>query len=90
MSYTKGPWKYSKSTGRVTGPAGNTVADARYKNSELDAPLISASPDLLEALKEVEWSDGGYCPQCERRNGEQHQDKCLVGNAIAKAKGWSA
>jgi hypothetical protein len=51
------------------------------------AQLLTAAPDLLEALKECEWSDGGGCPQCAATRGEPHQSKCILGNALDKAEG---
>lgn len=53
-------------------------------------PLCRAVADrdeLLKALKEVQWSDGGRCPQCGRFPETKHQPRCVVGNAIAHAEG---
>lgn len=43
--------------------------------------------ELLEALKEVQWSNGGMCPQCAFGPKRGHQDRCVIGCAIAKAEG---
>ena len=62
MSHTPGPWSLSTESvykTRVDGPDGNKVALAQYLISEgrsipeamANAALISAAPDLLEALE---------------------------------------
>lgn len=64
MSHTPGPWSLSTESvyaTRVDGPDGNKVALAQYLLSEgrsipeaiANARLISAAPDLLEALERV-------------------------------------
>jgi len=50
--------------------------------------------ELLEALKEAEWSKGGFCPLCggsihSSIGGEifkKHKDECKIGKAIARAE----
>jgi hypothetical protein len=59
---TPGPWRV-RSRVMVSGPAGNTISDVRYKNGEHDAGLIAMAPDLarrviaaedlVEALREI-------------------------------------
>jgi hypothetical protein len=64
--------------------------------SEANANLVAAAPEMLEVLKAVEWAgmtdaeDGGYeyaCPFCDAEVGrrEGHYDNCKLAAAIAKA-----
>jgi hypothetical protein len=57
-----------------------------------DAPLIAASPELLDVLKKVEWRGGdcynsGFCPSCGNLPVEAHAADCALSAAIAKAEG---
>jgi len=57
-----------------------------------NARLIAAAPDLLAALKSVEWScgireDGCCCRYCGTQDDSGHTPACIVGNAIAAAEG---
>ena len=80
MSHTPGPWSYTNE--RVVGPAGNTIADCRYKNGLLDARLIAAAPEMLEALKSA------YTVLTDDVPGKQFDDTVeAVYAAIAKATG---
>ncbi len=55
MSYTPGPWKVNKDFHpHVHGHDGSMVAVAQGHDKARDnARLISAAPDLLEALQEI-------------------------------------
>ena len=44
-----------------------TVIAYHVSEHTSNAHLISAAPQMLEALKDVEWSDCGQCPQCGMR-----------------------
>lgn len=93
MSHTPGPWTYDDES--VTGsvwsgnapsgawPTGVCVASVLGDSaeSEANARLIAAAPELLEALEEcLEWiRQNGRPPTSELRQ--------RVENAIAKARG---
>lgn len=57
---------------------------------KVDADLITASFELHAALEDVQWSNGGFCPQCCNGSLLGHQPKCLIGTALAHARGESA
>jgi len=63
------------------------------EHSKANANLISAAPDLVEALKAVEWHDIGtvtayrVCTNCAAWESIGHTDDCVVALALAKAKG---
>lgn len=55
------------------------------------ARLLLAAPDLLRALKLIEWSgvhDGtlGSCASCGKHRTEGHREDCQIGMAIAKTE----
>ena len=50
MTYTPGPWKVEDDGYTIVSPNGIHIADL---NSPLNARLIAAAPELLEALKEI-------------------------------------
>lgn len=62
-----------------------------------NARLWAAAPDLLAALEEIEYgqidiSRRGLeksCPSCQNSDGYGHGDDCLIGKALAKARGES-
>ena len=100
MSHTPGPWKVglpspdccgSKDFPYIVildygvGPTEPNVMASRL--SEANAHLIAAAPEMYEALKDVEWSHHGECPQCGRSQSLGHQPRCILGNALAKAEG---
>jgi hypothetical protein len=58
-----------------------------WDEAKSNARLIAAAPDMLAALKSMQWSDGGWYPECHSARHESHTGKCSVGNAIAAAEG---
>lgn len=79
-----GPWEFgTRDDGSIWLSLGDSVSGAHFQGdiecSAADASLISAAPDLLEALRSIE-NDSGTIPQAiwDLRNA-----------AIAKAEGRS-
>ena len=63
---------------------------AAYKETIRNMYLMSAAPEMYEALKEVEWApsefDGElYCPWCGDMKRMGHSDNCLRQMALKKA-----
>lgn len=60
-----------------------------------DAALFAAAPDMLAALRKLEWSAespryGRMCPACESLQSEgEHEPDCYLVAAIAKAEARS-
>jgi hypothetical protein len=72
------------------------VEPSLYEEGEAEAYaiLFAAAPDLLEACEALEWlgpqtADGYYtCQICHASTMfMKHEPDCIVGKAIAKAKG---
>jgi hypothetical protein len=61
------------------------------EEGDANARLIAAAPDLLEALKCVEWVMSGsgprFCSDCGHDRSRGHAKGCSVAAAIAKAEG---
>lgn len=102
-AHTPGPWviRGSNRWGDLTvEPAAEPPKEITVANvpRQEDAALVAAAPEMLAALKAIEWAaahEDGYnvCPFCSaryRKRGAAHRDTCIVGNAIAKAEGLSA
>lgn len=60
--------------------------DAGYEEAAANAALISAAPELFEALQAVERL-AGYCPCCGEMRGRPHAPKCQLSAALTKARG---
>ena len=94
MKHTPGPWKHSTHDGWdiVTSQQDGTICKLVYNNPE-NSRLIAAAPDLLEALKGLNYygEDGnGFCC-CPRMNwqdpDELHSTACAdARKAISKAE----
>jgi hypothetical protein len=91
--HTPGPLSATRisTSALIHDSSGICIGEAFMRGSETPDPLANAilwaaAPELLDALKEVQWCEGGYCPQCARELNEGHQEKCFVGNAIAKTE----
>ena len=51
------------------------------------AQLLAAAPNLLAALKSVEWDQNDQCVSCVQMREDGHRDYCVVRKAIKKAEG---
>ena len=105
MKHTPGPWKVLPPENAVLYNHNNQefgwmiYGDAPSdwyadcitmgKFSEADAHLVATAPELLEVLKQVEWTnavDGGtVCPWCGNRKYDGHDQDCPRQAVIAKA-----
>ncbi len=86
MKYTEGPWsieEFANETYRIRASIANRKHSSLEESvaiitgTKANADLISASPDMLEALETI-------CDQVTDLNFDQ---LCLVKNAIRKARG---
>ena len=90
MSHTPGPWRLEGD--RIMAANEKHVAlihddgtETYVSLTEADMHLISAAPDLLATLKEIEYAgEAGGCPSC---GGQPHMDHCSLQAAIRKAEG---
>jgi len=83
--HTPGPWRLIN--GLIRCPEGSCVLDADDANMrEADAVLVTAAPDLLEALRELVSQVQGY-QDCNGDKGFVVTDAIA---AIAKATGEQA
>lgn len=98
LKATPGPWTFDRRGENLVGGdgkriivygAGLSIATLPDKQGEYraNAAVVQASRDLYDALVETQWSDGGMCPQCAGYKDSGHQEKCLVGLALKKARG---
>lgn len=103
-NYTSGPWQVKPNSvgGPTVGPEGSVVADIRtyggphvggrqHPQTDANARLIAAAPDLLEALQEVVAGDAEEIEDAKRL-GVPFPDEMLAAYhkaraAIAKATG---
>lgn len=88
MSHTPGPWEISKLATPDYAPEfaiyagpGPKVAIVTHGNSEANAKLIAAAPDLLAALQDL------MTPAIERNPNLWHEARTKARAAIAKATG---
>jgi hypothetical protein len=57
------------------------------------ATLISAAPDMMEVLEEIEWGGSDYsrefdaCPWCLEGKKRGHKEDCKFAAALRKARG---
>lgn len=81
MKPTPGPWQHDKEANVVFRVVGDRDADIAIVVDEDAGPLISAAPDLLEALEMLRetWTGTSYA----QWTTEMHAADC----AIAKARG---
>ncbi len=104
--HTPGPWVVIEREDEancysLVQPSEHWLAAIRF-NGELmpavqaaTACLIGAGPDMLAALKAVEWSAErrvekhpvSCCPVCRGEFSIGHEDDCAIDAAIAKAEG---
>ena len=95
MAYTPGPLTISEAedgsgdwcivdVNHCIGEAYHCVAYLAYRDAEANARLWAAAPDLLAALKAVEWVDG-RCPWCH--TDWDHTPDCPRQAALATAEG---
>ena len=102
-THTAGPWE--EISGAIFGKEYAVATTCNLEHIFIDGPMISAAnarliaaaPDLLEILKNIQWSkniksplDGKYhhcCPWCERTMISGHVSECHVAKAIKKATG---
>ena len=93
MTHTQGPWKahraiWDKETGDVA-----YILEGVKEARAADSYLITAAPDMLEALEEVMGEldvEGLPCPLCGGSAASGHKYNCLwhvVNAAIKKARG---
>jgi hypothetical protein len=90
MTHTKHPWQYGTENEGYFIANGELRPDiAKQIQSEADASLIAAAPDLLEAVQSfLNWSDSVYYGEDTSRELENAKDKARA--AINKAIGEQA
>lgn len=107
--HTPGPWRVEEGpffaairadAAGVSGIASIQMVSPSTEQATANASLISAAPEMLFVLKEVEWAADGEdalgwtvpcCPFCEalRASGE-HFGFCKLSAAIVKAEGGAS
>jgi hypothetical protein len=95
------PWEVKKyrpdDTSTIHGANGAVVCIVYDR----DAPLISAAPEMLAMLKDLEWAGGkakdyqcgaiwNTCPSCQAMSGYGHHESCRLAALLAKAEGKDA
>ena len=113
MAHTPGPWWYDKRTESIGCPSGwlgkvqlTRKADPSFGNPDDDGQLMAAAPELLAALKAIEWIDGQdtapgmagmmeqVCFWCDKvgtpDDGWAHNPDCIRQAALDKARGECA
>jgi hypothetical protein len=99
--FTPGPWEISESAyvcrqaivARTPegdlDPIAEVMGSGKGQNLA-NARLIAAAPDLIAALKSVEWVMGAgprFCADCGRDRSVGHYKGCRLAAALAKAEG---
>jgi hypothetical protein len=106
--HTPGPWRVEEGpffaairadAAGVSGIASIQLVSPSTAQAIANAHLISAAPEMLFVLKEVEWAADGEdalgwtvpcCPFCAAtKAGGAHFDFCALSAAISKAEGRS-
>lgn len=103
--HSPAPWSHNASTGLIYDAKGEIIGsmipcDPKTPPQAIDANrlVVSAAPQLLAALANVEWRgetwDAGLevmnegCPYCHAlKDHGVHKDDCLVMQALQAAKG---
>jgi hypothetical protein len=68
------------------------LRDMREENEGQSEAMIAAAPDMLKALRTIEFDGRGRCTACfgwdgSSENDHKHANDCIVASAIAKATG---
>ena len=68
------------------------LRDMREENERQGEAMIAAAPDMLKALRTIEFDVRGRCTACcgwdgSSENDHKHANDCIVASAIAKATG---
>jgi hypothetical protein len=68
------------------------LRDMREENDGQGEATIAAAPDMLKALRTIEFDVRGRCTACfgwdgSSENDHKHANDCIVASAIAKATG---
>ena len=68
------------------------LRDMREENEGQGEAMIAAAPDMLKALRTIEFDFRGRCTACfgwdgSSENDHKHANDCIVASAIAKATG---
>jgi len=68
------------------------LRDMREENEGQGEAMIAAAPDMLKALRKIEFDGRGRCTACfgwdgSSENDHKHANDCIVASAIAKATG---
>jgi hypothetical protein len=103
---TPGPWQ-ARLVHTQMDDAGSTVgtvgprhpdgrqwmvfSDAPHGDTEADARLMAAAPQMLDALERLQWGadPGGWskCPVCANGESSGHTDGCRLAAALRAARG---
>ena len=95
VKWTPGPWISSGLGFNVlTGDLESSICELKptgdVETQRATARLIASAPQLYEALESVQWISGNkfdYCPLCFSSTDNGHTKDCIIGQALAKARG---
>lgn len=88
--------EFQKILGMISDHCASTEPEVNpQQGGAIDSTLARAAPDLLAALKAVEWCgfDGWSgraetcCPKCMVLKYKKHKPDCIISAALAKARG---